>query len=125
MRLPATQQLTDGELLYLIENGVPLTGMPGWGTGTPEGEAASWHVVHFICRLPELTPEDLDHMAELNPISADAWRQRMEEQRVLQGGNKPRPAPKPAHKHGAHWCASDARPRKGSFRSSVSQRSWI
>ena len=38
MRLPRTQQLSDGELFYIIENGVMLTGMPGWSTGTPEGE---------------------------------------------------------------------------------------
>ena len=35
MRLPATQELTDGELFYIIENGVKLTGMPAWGTGSP------------------------------------------------------------------------------------------
>ena len=33
MRLPATQQLTDGELFYIIQNGIRLTGMPAWGTG--------------------------------------------------------------------------------------------
>lgn len=31
MRLPATQNLTDGELYYIIVNGVRLTGMPAWG----------------------------------------------------------------------------------------------
>src|SRR5262245_25991657 len=31
MRLPATQSLTDGELYYIIQNGVRLTGMPAWG----------------------------------------------------------------------------------------------
>ncbi|HEX9769591.1 MAG TPA: c-type cytochrome, partial [Kiloniellales bacterium] len=44
MRLEATQSLTDGDLYYIIENGVPLTGMPAWGTATPDGEAASWHL---------------------------------------------------------------------------------
>ena len=103
MRLPATQQLSDGELFYLIENGVPLTGMPGWGTGTREGETASWHLVHFVRRVPKLTAEERDHMAELNPISADAWLQRLEDQRLPQGGDKPRPTPQPAHKHsGGH-----------------------
>ena len=33
MRLPRTQNLSDGELFYIIENGVMLTGMPGWSTG--------------------------------------------------------------------------------------------
>ena len=38
------QSLTDGELFWIIENGIRFTGMPGWGTGTPEGEQASWHL---------------------------------------------------------------------------------
>ena len=102
MRLPATQKLTDGELFYLIENGVPLTGMPAWGTGTPDGEAASWHLVHFIRRLPKLTVEELGHMAELNPISADEWLQRMQAPEFLPG-SKPAVTKQPIHKHsGGH-----------------------
>ncbi len=31
MRLHATQQLSDGELYYIIHNGVRWTGMPAWG----------------------------------------------------------------------------------------------
>ena len=38
MRANATQSLTDGELFSIIEHGIRLTGMPGWGKGTPEGE---------------------------------------------------------------------------------------
>jgi hypothetical protein len=80
--------------------------MPGWGTGTQDGELASWHLVHFIRRLPELTSEELEHMAVLNPISADAWLQRMEEQESLSGGSpgaKPAAPKQPAHKHsGGH-----------------------
>ena len=30
MRLPRTQSLTDGELFYAIEQGIPWTAMPGW-----------------------------------------------------------------------------------------------
>src|ERR1700751_545524 len=30
LRSPRTQALTDGELHYIIENGVQLTGMPAW-----------------------------------------------------------------------------------------------
>ena len=37
MRLPRTQQLSDGELFYIIENGVMLTGMPGWSYGHARG----------------------------------------------------------------------------------------
>jgi mono/diheme cytochrome c family protein len=31
MRTADTQDMTDGELFYLIQNGVRLTGMPAWG----------------------------------------------------------------------------------------------
>ena len=51
MRLARTQKLSDGELYYIIENGVRLTGMPAWGTGESSGESASWMLVHFIRHL--------------------------------------------------------------------------
>ena len=35
LRAAATQDLTDGELFYIIENGVRFTGMPAFGTGQP------------------------------------------------------------------------------------------
>lgn len=101
MRLARTQDLTDGELFYIIEHGVPLTGMPGFGTGNRDGEAATWHLVQFIRRLPTLTEEELEHMAELNPLSVEAWLQRLEEEEFLRGGGDPaaRPVP-PAGGHG-------------------------
>lgn len=86
MRLPATQDLSDAELFYIIENGVRLTGMPGWSTGTKDGETASWHLVHFIRHLPKLSDEELEHMEELNPKSPQEVRQQIEEEKFLQGG---------------------------------------
>ena len=62
MRQGRTQNLTDGELLWIIENGIRFTGMPAWSTGTQEGEQASWNLVHFIRRLPKLTPEEIKEM---------------------------------------------------------------
>lgn len=94
MRLARTQNLSDGELFYIIEQGVPLTGMPGFGTSSADGERATWHLVQFIRRLPKLTEDELAQMAVLNPISAEAWRQRMAEEEFLRGGEPPaRPAP--------------------------------
>lgn len=98
MRGAATQALSDGELFAIIENGIRLTGMPAWGTGTSEGERASWHLVHFIRRLPKLTDEDISRMEALNPKTADQWREEEEMRRFLAGeGEKPVPAP--SHKH--------------------------
>jgi mono/diheme cytochrome c family protein len=99
MRLPATQSLTDGELFYIIENGVRLTGMPGWGTGTPDGELESWQLVHFIRRLPRLSEDEIDRMNELNPKSPAEFRDE-EEARKFLAGEPQAPKPAPAHRHG-------------------------
>lgn len=99
MRQAATQDLTDGELFYIIEHGVKFTGMPAWGTGTPEGEAASWHLVQFIRHLPRLTEAELEEMKALNPKSAEEWREEEEMRRFLTGEGEA-PAPPPSkHRH--------------------------
>ena len=73
MRKAQTQELTDGEIFYIIENGVRLTGMPAWGG---EGhEDASWGLAHFIRHLPELTAADKASMERLNPKTAEEWRE--------------------------------------------------
>ena len=102
MRLPATQNLTDGELFYIIENGIKLTGMPAWGTGTPDGEQASWHLVSFIRQLPRLTDEELLAMEELNPRSPAEWQAREAERKFLAGESDappPAAADTPVHSH--------------------------
>jgi mono/diheme cytochrome c family protein len=99
MRKPPTQELTDGELFYIIEHGVRFTGMPAWGDGSAESEAASWHLVHFIRHLPQLTPEELEKMEALNPKPPDEIRQQLEEERFLSGEPDSRSAPTTPHKH--------------------------
>lgn len=102
MRLAATQDLTDGELFWIIENGIRFTGMPGWATGTKESEDASWRLVHFIRRLPKLTPDEIREMEALNPRSPDEIRQELEAERFLEGGDLTPAAPvSPKHEHGA------------------------
>ena len=102
MRLAATQNLSDAELFYIIENGVRLTGMPAWSTGTKEGETSSWHLVHFIRHLPKLTDEELALMDDLNPRTPAALRQREEEKKFLQG-DAAAPPETSTHQHiGAH-----------------------
>ena len=77
MKSPSTQALSDGELFYMIERGIPLTGMPAWGNGTAEGEKASWALVRFIRYLPQLTPQELVQMEKLNPKSqSDVEREK-------------------------------------------------
>jgi len=92
MRLEATQALSDGELFSIIENGIRLTGMPAWGTGTPDGERASWGLVHFIRRLQELSPADIERMEEMNPKTMEQIREEEAIRRFL-AGEDPVPAP--------------------------------
>jgi mono/diheme cytochrome c family protein len=100
MRLPATQELTDGELFWIIENGIRFTGMPGWSTGTKEGETASWHLVHFIRHLPDISEPELEEMEALNPKPPAEIRQQIEEERFLQGVDvKPTEPAAPTHAH--------------------------
>jgi mono/diheme cytochrome c family protein len=96
MRAAATQDLSDGELFSIIENGIRLTGMPAWGTGTPEGERASWALVHVIRRLPTLTEDELSRMESLNPKSAEQWREEEEARRFL-AGDDTKPVPSAHH----------------------------
>src|SRR5258708_7226700 len=86
MRLAATQKLEDHELFYIVENGIRLTGMPGWGTGTKAGEEDSWRLVRFIRHLPHMTSEEIEQMEGLNPKSPDEVRQQIEEEKFLGGG---------------------------------------
>jgi len=90
MRLAGTQALSDGELFSIIENGIRLTGMPAWGTGTPDGKQASWALVHVVRRLPSLTQEEIARMEALNPKTAEQFREEEEIRRFLQGED---PAP--------------------------------
>jgi mono/diheme cytochrome c family protein len=89
MRASATQSLTDGELFSIIEHGIRLTGMPAWGTGTPEGERSSWGLVHFIRRLPALSAEDVSRMEEMNPKTREQRREEEEIRRFLAGDDAP------------------------------------
>jgi mono/diheme cytochrome c family protein len=88
LRLPGTQGLSDGELFYIIEHGIRLTGMPAFGNGSAEGEASSWALVRFIRQLPALSPEQLDHMKQMNPRSPEEIRKEIEEQQFLEGATQ-------------------------------------
>jgi len=99
MRLAATQKLSDHQLFYIIENGIRLTGMPAWGTGTKAGEDESWRLVRFIRHLPQITPEEIGQMESLNPKSPEKIRQEIEEEKFLRGGTEEPPTPTVTHQH--------------------------
>jgi cytochrome c553 len=89
MRLPATQELTDGELYYLIQNGVRMTGMPAWGDADDEKSEDSWALVHFIRHIPSLSQDELDEMAATKPEADSDIK-----------NDSPSPAALEQHEHG-------------------------
>ncbi len=93
LRLPETQNLTDGELFWIIENGVRFTGMPAFSTGGEHGGTLdSWKLVHFIRHLPHLTAAERVEMERYNPKGPD---DRAEEQKENEFLNEATPRRKP------------------------------
>jgi hypothetical protein len=98
MRKDRTQRMTDGELFYIIENGIRLSGMPAWESGTEKDAHDSWKLVHFIRHLPALSADEIKEMEKMNPKSpADLEEERLEEQFLK--GKTPSEAPKEHHRH--------------------------
>jgi len=83
MRQPATQNLTDGELFFIIENGIRLTGMPAWGT--PRHEQDSWKLVRFIRHLPRLSDGEEQEMKQMNPKTPAEFEEEKEAEAFLKG----------------------------------------
>ena len=84
MRKDRTQQMSDGEMYYIIENGVRLSGMPAWG-GSDHGEKDSWKLVHFIRHLPQLSLAEQKEMEKLNPVSPAELEEQRQEEQFLEG----------------------------------------
>jgi mono/diheme cytochrome c family protein len=93
LRLPESQQLSDGELFWVIENGVRFTGMPAFSS--PGSETDSWKLVDFIRHLPQLTAEERLEMERNNPKSPADRLGEQQEDDFLNGAT---PAP-PAETH--------------------------
>ena len=97
MRQKDTQQLSDGELYYTIENGIRLSGMPAFG-GAGDDDLDSWKLVAFIRHLPALSQGEQVEMEKLNPKSPDELEEEQEEENFLRGGPTPS-QPQPTHHH--------------------------
>jgi cytochrome c len=51
------QQMTDGEIFGVIQNGVRWTGMPAWKSEHSDDD--TWKLVSFVRKVPTLTEADL------------------------------------------------------------------
>jgi mono/diheme cytochrome c family protein len=89
LRKPETQKLSDGELFWIIENGVRFTGMPAFsGHGTQD---ESWKLVLFIRHLSQLTPEERAEMERNNPKSPADREEEQQEEDFLNGATQKKP----------------------------------
>lgn len=84
MRQAETQNLSDGELFYIIENGVRLSGMPGWG-GSSHSAEDSWKLVRFIRHLPQVSDDEEHEMEKMNPKTPAELQEEQEEEQFLKG----------------------------------------
>jgi mono/diheme cytochrome c family protein len=89
MRSPYTQSLTDGEIYFIIHNGVRLTGMPAWGPDTGKDDD-SWKLVVFIRHLPQMKPQEMKEMEPFNPKSAVERSEEQDEQNFLNRRKTPK-----------------------------------
>lgn len=99
LRLPDTQSMSDGELFFIIQNGIRFTAMPGWGTGDPAKDSDSWQLVHFIRHLPSLTEEELLEMAALNPKTRAELQDEALIDQFLSGDDAAATGTTGAHRH--------------------------
>ena len=97
MRLARTQELSDGELFWIIENGVRFTGMPAFSA--PGEQEQSWKLARFIRRLPAISSEELLEMRRGNPKTAEERAEEQEEENYLRGENPLEKSPSSGHHH--------------------------
>lgn len=92
-----TQKLSDGEIYYIISNGIRLTGMPAWGSeDKPE---AIWDLVSLIRRLPKLSPEELKRLQEAARNAGGELSEQAGEPEKKEAGETPKEQAKPKHTH--------------------------
>jgi mono/diheme cytochrome c family protein len=97
MTQPATQQLSDGELYYIIENGVRFTGMPGFGEDPGnKDDKETWDLVLFIRHLPGITDDELVEMKKMNPKSPMELANEEKMRKFLEGDDS---AAESSHEH--------------------------
>jgi mono/diheme cytochrome c family protein len=96
LRQSETQNLTDGELFWIIENGVRFTGMPAFGGGHGSADD-TWKLVLFIRHLPQLSEQERVDMDRMNPKGPDDRDEEKDEEDFLGGAPVQQKAPAKHH----------------------------
>jgi mono/diheme cytochrome c family protein len=56
------QELSDAEVYWIVKHGLKMTAMPAFGVGQSEEDL--WAIVAFLRRLPTLSPQEYQAMAQ-------------------------------------------------------------
>jgi mono/diheme cytochrome c family protein len=88
----SVQDYSDGQLKWIIDNGIRFTGMPGWKGIVDDNE--QWAVISYLRHLPAK-----------GSLGAPAiYKEEEEEHKSMEAGEKPgaQPAHEHQHSHGGH-----------------------
>jgi mono/diheme cytochrome c family protein len=102
LRAGETQELADGDIFWIIENGVRLTGMPAFGGAGSEHDhdvEGTWKLVRFIRHLPTLTAEEKLEMEKYNPKGPDDRQEEQKENDFLNRAPTKPPSRSEQHHH--------------------------
>jgi mono/diheme cytochrome c family protein len=96
LRQPETQNLSDGEIFWIIEHGVRFTGMPAF-TSHGGDQQDTWKLVLFIRHIASLSPAERMDMEQHNPKGPEDREEEKDENNYLDApaaDSKPAPAKK-------------------------------
>jgi mono/diheme cytochrome c family protein len=96
MRLVDTQNLSDGELFWIIEHGVRFTGMPAFPSHNDTDD--NWKLVLFVRHLAALSPEERIDMEQYNPKGPADREEEKDDDKFLNGA-QPETKKPTEHKH--------------------------
>lgn len=58
------QRLSDGELFWIVKNGIRWSGMPGFGEAHSDTDI--WKIISFVRHLPQLTSAEKEELKKSN-----------------------------------------------------------
>jgi mono/diheme cytochrome c family protein len=82
---------SDGELFWIVKNGIKMTGMPAW---SDHSDAELWATVAFVKKLPGMTEQDYARLVMANMAHGT--------QHHHGGGEQGRPGPTAPSEHDHH-----------------------
>jgi mono/diheme cytochrome c family protein len=96
LTLPSMQKMPDGELFWVVSNGIRSTGMPAFSPTHKEEEI--WKIVAFVRHLPEISAEEQKILKAGREAETNHHEEAGSESRPKEEA-KPAGVEKPAHTH--------------------------